>query len=440
MKPFVVRIHSYSLWKRFSPAAALVFALASAKTQAQTYSLTDLGTLGGASSQALGINGLGEIVGWSQTSSGVQHGFIWKAGKMTDVGTLGGPTSTATGINDNDLIVGYSDNTNASTHGFVYSAGTMTDLGTLGGSQCFAYGINNSNQITGWSDLVGDAQHHAFIYKGGTMVDLNPSWPTSFEGLAINASGQVVGLIYRTTDNQDNRDALLYSEGQLTNLGTLGGRNSSASGINNAGTVVGTSDNASNSADDAISSDGTTLTDLTIGSGFNLLNSNANGINNQNEIVGIMNVSGSLRAFVGTSGLMTDANTLLPANSGWTLQSATAINDDAQIVGYGLAPNGNVHGFLLAPVRDPIQELSSLISLIQSFNLAQGIENSLDAKLQNAEAALESAKSGALTSACGLLQAFINEVNAQSGNKINADQADQLRTSAQNIEATMGCP
>lgn len=421
----------------------LTLALIHAKElNAQTYSITDLGTLGGTSSQALGINNLGEIVGWAYTSTGIQHAFAWSGGVLSDIGTLGGTTSTATGVNDNGQIVGYSDTTSGTTHGFANSGGTMTDLGTLGGNRSFAYGINNSGQITGWSDVTGNSQRHAFIYRAGNMIDLNPSGPTSFEGYAINASGQVAGIIYRTTDNQDFRDALLYSGGQFINLGTLGGRNSSASGINNGGIVVGTSDNANSTADDAISSDGTTLDDLTTGSGLNLLNSNANAINNQGEIVGIMNVGagGVLRAFIYTSGPMIDANTLLPPNSGWTLQAATAVNDNGQVVGYGLAPDGNVHGFLLEPVLDPVQELMSLISLIQSFNLAQGIENSLDAKLQNAEAALESAQSGSLTSTCGMLGAFVNEVQAQSGNKITANQAAQLTAAAQNIEGAIGCP
>ena len=41
-----------------------------------------------------------------------------------------------------------------------------------------------------------------------------------------------------------------------------------------------------------------------------------------------------------------DLNSLLPPNSGWTLTSATGINDAGQIVGYGLNPAGyyvNVH-------------------------------------------------------------------------------------------------
>ena len=45
---------------------------------------------------------------------------------------------------------------------------------------------------------------------------------------------------------------------------------------------------------------------------------------------------------------MLDLNNLIPANSGWLLQQATAINDQGQIVGYGTL-NGQSEAFLLTP-------------------------------------------------------------------------------------------
>jgi len=45
---------------------------------------------------------------------------------------------------------------------------------------------------------------------------------------------------------------------------------------------------------------------------------------------------------------MTDLNTLIPANSGWYLQTASSVNDAREIVGWGLI-GGNVHAFLATP-------------------------------------------------------------------------------------------
>ena len=50
------------------------------------------------------------------------------------------------------------------------------------------------------------------------------------------------------------------------------------------------------------------------------------------------------------NGSIQDLNSLITINHGWTLQSATAINDSGQIVGYGINPSGQTHAFLLNPL------------------------------------------------------------------------------------------
>ena len=72
-----------------------------------------------------------------------------------------------------------------------------------------------------------------------------------------------------------------------------------------------------------------------------------------------------------------------------------------------------------------------------SFNLKQGINNSLDAKLGNVLAALDAANAGNRQDAGNKLQAFINEVLAQRGNELTTAQADQLIDLAQRILAAL---
>jgi len=74
----------------------------------------------------------------------------------------------------------------------------------------------------------------------------------------------------------------------------------------------------------------------------------------------------------------------------------------------------------------PAEGVSELIKFVESFNLKQGIENSLDAKLQNALAALDAANAGLRQDAINKMQAFINSVEAQRGNALTDDQADSL--------------
>lgn len=84
-------------------------------------------------------------------------------------------------------------------------------------------------------------------------------------------------------------------------------------------------------------------------------------------------------------------------------------------------------------VLTPAQATQNLIDLVETFNLQQGIENGLDAKLNNAISALTDLNQHNNQAAIASLQAFINAVNAQKGNHITNAQADQLIFKAQQI-------
>jgi len=81
----------------------------------------------------------------------------------------------------------------------------------------------------------------------------------------------------------------------------------------------------------------------------------------------------------------------------------------------------------------PSQEVEALIDLTETFNLQQGIENSLDSKLDAALNALSDVNVNNDQAAINSLQAFINYVEAQRGNKITNEQADTLVANAQTI-------
>ena len=75
--------------------------------------------------------------------------------------------------------------------------------------------------------------------------------------------------------------------------------------------------------------------------------------------------------------------------------------------------------------------------MILGYNLQQGLNNSLDAKLQTVVNALEAINAGQRQDAANKLQAFVNEVEAQRGLKITDQQADELTGFATRIIAAL---
>ncbi len=88
---------------------------------------------------------------------------------------------------------------------------------------------------------------------------------------------------------------------------------------------------------------------------------------------------------------------------------------------------------LIVTIETPAQAIQSLVTTVESFNLQQGIENSLDQKLQNAVDSLGAENAGNRLDAINKLEAFINSVEAQRGNQLTYIQADLLISAANRI-------
>jgi hypothetical protein len=90
-------------------------------------------------------------------------------------------------------------------------------------------------------------------------------------------------------------------------------------------------------------------------------------------------------------------------------------------------------------VFDPVTLIANLVSDVLLLNFVQGIENSLDAKLDSATTVLDDMNENNDVAACNSIQAFINAVEAQAGNKIDQTDADFLVSNAAIILETLGC-
>jgi probable HAF family extracellular repeat protein len=318
--------------------------------QAQSYTVTDLGTLGGVASGAMAINDQGEVVGYADQSNGAQFGFTWtategmqslgvpsgyseslaqsvnnlgqvagfiyspvgfshaavwtKSGDVQDLGSIAGGSaaSAATGINDSGEVVGYSDIADGDIHAFLWTrADGFEDLGTLGGYISVANGINASGEVVGYSYLAGNTIYHAFLWtKSGGMQDLGTlTGTTNSNALAVSASGRVVGSA--STDSGLNT-AFYWNDRQgmqSMNVGRLS---------------VGLAINASN------------------------------------QVVGELGAHPA-NAFLWTQTQhLQDLNNLIPPNTGWVLEQAWGINRSGQIAATGTI-NGETHAALLTPVN-----------------------------------------------------------------------------------------
>ena len=161
-------------------------------------SAIDLGNLGG-NGQGQAINDHGQVAGFSYTTGNNNvHSFLYSGSGLADIGTLGGSSAWAFGLNNLGYVVGESNPTGSGySHAFVYTGvGGMVDMGTLGGAWSRAYGINDAGQAVGYAYTL--TQKHAFVYAGSTMTDLNtqidPSLGWSLtEADAINNHGQIAG-------------------------------------------------------------------------------------------------------------------------------------------------------------------------------------------------------------------------------------------------------
>jgi probable HAF family extracellular repeat protein len=178
-------------------STALSSLSAATTTTKFSYTVEDLGTLGGKNSYAHSINNAGKAVGYSETSSGDRHAVLWEKGKKIDLGTLGGVYSNANAINNAGKVVGYSGTSSGASHAVLWVKGKKIDLGTLGNDHSVALSINNAGKVVGYSKTSSD-NNHAVLWNNNSIKDLNnlippqSGWVLNF-ARDINDKGQIVG-------------------------------------------------------------------------------------------------------------------------------------------------------------------------------------------------------------------------------------------------------
>lgn len=349
------------------------------------YRLVDLGTLGGPASYwssdyigGITLNKAGAATGSADTATRdpnapncdrpdcfIDHAFRWERGEMFDLGALvPDAISNATAMNDRGWVAGLSQNgvidpnTGApELRGVLWTADRIIDLGTLGGPLSIATAINDRGQVVGFSsNNVPDpysmfgvpTQTRTFVWEDGEMKDIGTLGGPDSGPFSINNRGQVAGSSYlNDSPNPDTdiptQDPFLWERGTMTDLGSLGGTIGSVQGMNSRGQVIGISNLKGNQVYHPFlwSPETRRMQDLgTLGGDLG----NANWINDRGEVAGWADLPGSQahHAVLWKAGTMIDLGT----QSGDPCSFATAINSSGQVVGASTSCPGSKHAFL----------------------------------------------------------------------------------------------
>ncbi|OEZ57544.1 HAF repeat-containing protein [Duganella sp. HH105] len=334
-------------------AAAILLAFASeaAATQAP-YTYMALSSLGG-DSGANAINNAGQITGYSYSDATVFHAVRWTGSAVTDLGAPSGLSSSGLAINLSGQVAGniidaYSPSLTAAR----WTGTQQITLPSLSGDRSRALGINDAGTVVGYSSGQ-EKGHQATMWNGTDATLLGSLNSSSFGSTAtdINNNGAATGFSY--VNGSDDRHAVVWNGGVITDLGTLGGSISYGSGINDAGVVVGYATTSANMDFHATLWNNGTVTDLGTG---NMDGAMAADINNKGQAVGFAWTDSTFHAMLWQHGAAIDLNTYLDptlVSQGWELQTADGINDQGQIVGKATNRYTTAtQAFLLSPVPE----------------------------------------------------------------------------------------
>jgi hypothetical protein len=278
-----------------------------------------------------------------------------KAGPYTfqDIIDPVNPTFTqALGINDAGTIVGYGNMTVFNGFQLVLPPvpANFTRLnvpGQTGGTQVF--GITGNGQTTAGFSVSAAGVNNGFVETGGTFTTVDQPGTAFNQLLGINALGTTAAG-YSSTDpaGMVGQTAITVSGGPLftsptfTNINMLlpSNMNSQATGVNNAGEVVGFYQYATSMGTplfSAFSDIGGVITSFQFPGSAD---TQALGVNNLGEIVGdYFDAMGVMHGFLDNAGAFTMLDPM-----GSTATTINGINDNGTVVGFYVNAAGNTIG------------------------------------------------------------------------------------------------
>lgn len=426
------------------------------------YNLIELGTFGGPTSNMAGppsrvLNSPGTAIGWADSKTpdpftpncfdptcSVQKSFIWQDERLVELPSLvSGASSAAFWENDHRWVVGVSEtgslDTDLETPQFaavLWRDGYVRDLGTLGGNSGVANAVNNRGEVVGgasngvadehsmlnfgFGPFPSNTQSRAFAWVDGALFDLGTLGGSDSMAIFNNDRGQVVGISYPNDDpvpgfgGYPATATFLWQQGEMKNIGDLGGHATFPRSFNNRGEIVGTSNIAGdydvhaflwNEASirdlgtlggedafaDSISENGliTGYSETVVGqfalghpylwkdghmidlgppkAGFNC--ASGQSVNIHAQVVGDAGCNSDNLGYPflwEKSNPIVDLNTLLVPGTAFTVQDAISINDKGEIACRGTLANGDMRACLLVPLDDDHDWIDEATAGVQS--------------------------------------------------------------------------
>ena len=296
------------------------------------------------------MNATGEAVGYYLDFSLNYRAIYWdSAANFVDLAAPG-TWSQAHGISNNRLIAGYYGPTLQATMPVVWNQFSPVQLNVPPGHFANTESVNSSGLAVGSSGP--RSQRQAAFWLGSDQV--SPSGQHTGAAIDVNDAGETVG---RVMVSGFPRAAYWNSQGQLTVLGGIsGGDSNGAHAISDNGMIIGMAwDNASSRNVTVVwSSASAPPRELAT---FNGIFGVARDINDAGWVVGAhsrdaYNGTGEALLWVGEEDPV-ELNTLIPADSGWRLVEAVAVNNAGQIFGLGtVSGQSGQQAFRLTPVSE----------------------------------------------------------------------------------------
>ncbi|MEK8034459.1 hypothetical protein AACH06_26825 [Ideonella sp. DXS29W] len=184
----------------------------------------------------VGMNRKGDVVGTvddlvNGLKAGMRHVVVWHAdGTREDLGELGAPS----GINAAGQVVGTRSTPDQKAEAFVYDHGRLTVLTGYDGESTYAEAINDAGWVVGGASI--GQTTHAAMWKDGVFYDLGTLGGDNGWAYGINARGHVIG---QADDTEGRNRGFFYDGVGMLTLQTAGGRDLLPEGINARDVVVG---------------------------------------------------------------------------------------------------------------------------------------------------------------------------------------------------------